>query len=662
MNTIKKIQTALFAALMVFSINSCVQDDDWSLPPVACNDSLTTNMTMQELFNMVNSANGQILSFDEEKIVEGYVITSDSTGNLFKTLSIQNDLTNPTLGLQVEMDRTNLFNNYPNGSKIKINLKGLNVGYDRGMLKIGENYVDNNGVTRVGRMAEFKINGHVVRTCDERQYATPVEFNNITELLNGGVFNTLVTIHNVQFDNSELGNTYATSGVTVNRKLVDNQGKTMILRNSGFASFYNELLPSGSGSITVLLSAYDSNNNGSISPSEYQLFIRDTNDVKFDQPRFGDNPNPPANNFFSCLNEDFESFAVDNSTFPNYENIVKAGTRKWQIKSFGNNKYIQMGANGTTGAALTYFIVPVNFTNADKFSFKTKAGFNNGAPLKVYYSTNYNGNIDTATLVNITSSFTIATGPASGYDDNFTDSGEYSLASLSGNGVIVFAYEGNGTGGVTTTIQIDDIKITDNDDPNCNQGENPGNPEPPSGNAVNLFNGADFEDWAAFIASLNNFGLQNYASQGVGRGKDGSNSLYLNGTPSGNDYVFTVMPSATITYPANPTKITMFVKGTAGKSLSLNVYRAGNNGYDVFNVGELSTSAVTLTKAAINGQTGNGTNAYGGAINTNGQWVQVTMDLTGLNLNFTDTANPIFALKVGKDVAYNLDIDNITIE
>src|SRR5690606_1154464 len=112
-----------------------------------------------------------------------------------------------------------------------------------------------------------------------------------------------------------------------------------------------------------------------------------------------------------------------------------------------------------------------DFSNADTFSFKSNDGYNNGDPLKVYYSTDYvpGGNISNATLVNITSSFNISTGHTSGYGSGFVDSGDYSLASLSGNGVIVFAYEGSGTG-ITTTIQIDDIKIIDNDDPDCGSG------------------------------------------------------------------------------------------------------------------------------------------------------------------------------------------------
>src|SRR5690606_32879354 len=95
-------------------------------------------------------------------------------------------------------------------------------------------------------------------------------------------------------------------------------------------------------------------------------------------------------------------------------------------------------------------------------------------------------------------------------------------------------------------------------------------------------------------------------------------------------------------------------------SLSINVYRA-TSGYDVFNVGNLGTSSVTLTKASINASSGNGSNSYTGAIDTAGQWVKVTLDISDVNIN-TGTSGDLFALKVGSASAYDLHIDNIEIQ
>lgn len=174
-----------------------------------------------------------------------------------------------------------------------------------------------------------------------------------------------------------------------------------------------------------------------------------------------------------------------------------------------------------------------------------------------------------------------------------------------------------------------------------------------------LFPGSDFEDWNAFIAAINSFGKKDYAIQSPTGGRDGSSALYINGTPAANDYVFTTTLASNIT--SNPTKIVFYVKGTAAKSLSINIYRnTTNTGYDVFNLGTYSSEAI-LEPAVINGSSGNGTNSYTGAIDTGGAWLKVTLDIS--TLDFAKTAGQnVFALKTGKEAAYDLYIDDITIE
>jgi hypothetical protein len=101
-------------------------------------------------------------------------------------------------------------------------------------------------------------------------------------------------------------------------------------------------------------------------------------------------------------------------------------------------------------------------TAANTLSFATNAGFHNGNVLKVYYTTNYTpgSQITSATLVDITSSFTISPGLPSGYPASFTASGVYNIpVGITGNGFFVFEYIGNGTSGPTTTMQLDNIVI-----------------------------------------------------------------------------------------------------------------------------------------------------------------------------------------------------------
>ena len=93
-----------------------------------------------------------------------------------------------------------------------------------------------------------------------------------------------------------------------------------------------------------------------------------------------------------------------------------------------------------------------------------RMGFNNGGVLKVYYSTDYTplGIVDDATLVDISSNFTIASGTTGSASQPFVNSGVYNFpAGLTGNGFIIFEYTGGYSfnPALTTTMHIDDVVI-----------------------------------------------------------------------------------------------------------------------------------------------------------------------------------------------------------
>ncbi len=204
--------------------------------------------------------------------------------------------------------------------------------------------------------------------------------------------------------------------------------------------------------------------------------------------------------------------------------------------------------------------------------------------------------------------------------------------------------------------QISDWAVVDGDDITVNPDNNGGtepepnpNPEPQPTTGEPLFPGADFEDFAAFTGTLNRFGLKDYATAAAGAGRNGSTALHIKGTPSGNDYVFTAMNNAGKDF-SGKTKITFYIKGTAaGKSISCNVYTGGRN-YKAFNIGDVNNADVNVSVAA--------NNQYAGTITAN-DWVKVTLDITGITPAKT---GDLFAIKVGKEVAWDLYIDDITIE
>lgn len=164
------------------------------------------------------------------------------------------------------------------------------------------------------------------------------------------------------------------------------------------------------------------------------------------------------------------------------------------------------------------------------------------------------------------------------------------------------------------------------------------------------FPGSNFEDWSAFLSNLNSYGLLPFGSQSATGGRNGSSALHIAGNTTANEYMFTAVASTST--PVSASKIVLYLKGTAtGKSLSFNVYSPdATGGYYKFNLGVCNGDA-NLSSS--------GTNAYTGSIDTGGQWVKVTLDITGYNLS---TTGNFFALKTGSSATYDLYVDDITFE
>ncbi|WP_334124326.1 DUF5689 domain-containing protein [Empedobacter brevis] len=275
MNTISKLTIASLLSLGLFITQSCVQDDDYNVPPVEC-PKVDANISIKDLKERLTTGQlniddkGNIL---DDLIVEGYVISDDETGNIYKTLMLQNSATDGTDGIQFVSDLINLYTKYPLGSKIQIHLKGLKVASDRGAIKIGSSV----GQFSLNNLLENDIKSKIFRTCDPVTEIKPRVFTNIKDVLKEENINTVVTLEGIQFLQPEIDKTYAEKEITKDRKLQDKNGDEVILRNSGYAKWWQTSLPTGSGSIRVIVSRYN---------STWQLYINDTNDVKFDQARF----------------------------------------------------------------------------------------------------------------------------------------------------------------------------------------------------------------------------------------------------------------------------------------------------------------------------------------------------------------------------------------
>jgi len=260
--------------MIPIALLSCVEDQNYSTPIVDCSElTIATTNTIQQVKEMYTF--GGATTIDTDVVIEGYVVSSDKSGNIYKSISIQDKPENPTAAIKIAIDQTDLYTKYNVGRKVYLKLKGLAIGYSFGSIQIGKSVA-----TSLEPVSAFEINNYLIRSCEIADII-PKKVS-ISEL-NEGMLEMLVEIENVQFNSNELGKSYGhiDNTATVNRvlesfnsscRLIDE----IILRNSGYSNFKNELLSEGKGSVVAVFSNYY---------DDFQLYIRDTDDVKFIEER-----------------------------------------------------------------------------------------------------------------------------------------------------------------------------------------------------------------------------------------------------------------------------------------------------------------------------------------------------------------------------------------
>lgn len=455
------------ASLLGLSMmTSCINNEEWDVPSLVCQNKFAAQTMSLADFVSLAPASGTI-TITDDVIIDGYVISSDEKGNFYKSIVFQDSPSNPTVGLQLEVNKSSNYADFPVGAHIRINAKGLVLGKDRGTIKLGS--VD--PTFAIGRIPDSQLANHISIVCEngkaDIRTITPLVLNSFSEAKSEKYINTLVTVNNAQFSDSEvLGSEGVKTFINLSpkadtdRELADADGGTAVLRTPQYADYGGEKLPTGKGAITFVVSRYNTN---------YQMLIRNISDIQFTQERADVAPAKGGNalSYLVAGNvEDFNSYTATgeaSETFDKYYNDPVLGNRYWRIASFRGAKYIQLGLGaGTKPAAKTYFVVPVDFDKMTSFSFKSKDGYNTDktkSVLSVYYSKDYQPNSLTATLVPMTGLKISDVAPANGYATDFMDSGIWTKPNtLTGKGFIIFEYNG-GRDRPNTTIQIDDITI-----------------------------------------------------------------------------------------------------------------------------------------------------------------------------------------------------------
>lgn len=260
---------------------SCVHDDDYKDPPVNQGQVIGATLDIPYLLKtapVFTGKNGvEARAFSNGEVLEGYVISSDHAGNVYKNLFVVTE--DGSQGIMLSINKSSLYTDYPLGSKIYIKLDNLCYGKQNGMVQIGllptqpEKYVvdpitpsimNSNIVLGKDKKNEEEL---VIKTNASGKLLTVKEINNNEKYLC-----TLVEISGVEFN--EPGKTFVR-----NHSSTDNQINTMNLNYfavpvSNYASFSGYKIPYGEGKLRGIMTRYDG------MYKTYRLIIRTIDDVK----------------------------------------------------------------------------------------------------------------------------------------------------------------------------------------------------------------------------------------------------------------------------------------------------------------------------------------------------------------------------------------------
>lgn len=452
-----------FGDTQIFVIND---PDDFIFEDTRCNIEvpLEPNITIPELLALYN---GSIIEFpaDQNLVTEGYVVSSDVSGNFFKNIYIQDKPENPTAAIQILADENDLFQTYSPGRRVLIKVDKLALedafigGFTLGFIDSFQ------GELEVDRIDEGRIGDFLFAT-DESADIVPLQVEIspsgivIDGTSNAAPTGTLIQLNNMQMPLSDVGSayTYYSGNESVNRTIESCEtGASTIMRNSGFADFANNPFPTGQGSVKAVLGSFGSTD---------QLLIRTTNDVDLNGERCDpevlecDGPSGGSNIIFE---EDFEGVDINDLTSAGWTNVnVSGGNLDYFIGNFNDNSYAQIsGFNSGETNSEAWLITPeidMNGSSQEDLGLNIQTNFDNGNILTIFITDNYTGDPTTTEWVQL--GLNVPSGPGSGFGD-FEAVGPTNISCAGENVRIGFRYISSDPG-PTTRYHIDDIEITGN--------------------------------------------------------------------------------------------------------------------------------------------------------------------------------------------------------
>lgn len=243
------------------------------VPHVDFSATATIDSLKRYFYLRPNLGSPDTMMINDDLIIQGYLNSTDESGNIYKTMFIQDS----TGGLTVSIEASNLNSTFKLGQRVFIKCKGLTLGTYGGMIELGYGVYTSGSTKSIGRIPATLLPDHFfLDGMPNSSVVSPVIFSTSTAAQNVAM---LVEVQNIKFPQAgqQFVDVPGPNGASTNRDIANSNGTTItingknfIVRTSNYADFAADTVPSGVGTIRGILTVYN---------QQYQLAIRDINDV-----------------------------------------------------------------------------------------------------------------------------------------------------------------------------------------------------------------------------------------------------------------------------------------------------------------------------------------------------------------------------------------------
>lgn len=228
---------------------------------------------------IINSDNGY-KQIEKDMMIKAVVTGNDVSGNIYNQVSVQD----ASGAIIIAINGSGLSGYLPVGQEILVNLKGLYIGSYKKLPQIGGvNTKLSDGSLGMGKIERAIWNEHfkILNPGEaDASMVVPEEFD-LTKLTDAAYMDAnvgkLMTLKKVKFASANGTNVWAPDDTNTSLELIDAEtGKRisssdLVVRNSGYSKFANEVVPQGVFDITGIFTRFG---------DTWQIVLRNTDDLK----------------------------------------------------------------------------------------------------------------------------------------------------------------------------------------------------------------------------------------------------------------------------------------------------------------------------------------------------------------------------------------------